>query len=153
MYSIKFQSTFLLGNPSQKSYHFIIFIYFSVDVTNREKVLEAGNKVLKDVGAVTILVNNAGIMPQHDLLKHNENEIRTIFEVNTLAHFWMFEAFLPKMIASNKGHIVALSSMAGVIGLRNLVPYCGSKFAVRGIQEALSEELRSSTKGQSAVMT
>jgi NADP-dependent 3-hydroxy acid dehydrogenase YdfG len=124
---------------------------YTVDVTNREKVLEAGNKVLKDVGAVTILVNNAGIMPQHDLLKHTENEIRTIFEVNVFAHFWMFEAFLPKMIASNKGHIVALSSMAGIMGLRNLVPYCGSKFAVRGIQEALSEELRASTKGESQI--
>lgn len=90
-------------------------------------------------------------MPQHDLLKHTENEIRTIFEVNVLAHFWMFEAFLPKMIANNKGHIVALSSMAGILGLRNLVPYCGSKFAVRGIQESLSEELRTSTKGQSKV--
>lgn len=90
-------------------------------------------------------------MPQHDLLKHTENEIRTIFEVNVLAHFWMFEAFLPKMIANNKGHIVALSSMAGILGLRNLVPYCGSKFAVRGIQESLSEELRTSTKGASQV--
>lgn len=90
-------------------------------------------------------------MPQHELLKHTENEIRTIFEVNVLAHFWMFEAFLPKMIANNKGHIVALSSMAGILGLRNLVPYCGSKFAVRGIQEALSEELRTTSNGQSQV--
>lgn len=120
-------------------------------MTNREKVLETGSKVLKDVGAVTILVNNAGIMPQHELLKHTEIEIRTIFEINVLAHFWMFEAFLPKMIANNKGHIVALSSMAGMVGCRNLVPYCGSKFAVRGIQEALSEELRTSLKGQSKV--
>ena len=113
--------------------------------------MEAGNKVLKDVGAVTILINNAGIMPQHELLKHTENEIRTIFEVNVLAHFWMFEAFLPKMIANNKGHIVAMSSMAGILGLRNIVPYCGSKFAVRGIQEALSEELRTTTNGESKV--
>lgn len=46
------------------------------------------------------------------------------------------------MIAQNKGHIVALSSIAGIAGLRNIVPYCGSKFAVRGLMEALSEELR-----------
>lgn len=90
-------------------------------------VLETGKKVEKDVGIVTILVNNAGIMPQHDLLKHTEKEIRMIFEINTLAHFWMFEAFLPKMIERNQGHIVALSSMAGAIGVPNLVPYCGKK--------------------------
>lgn len=60
-----------------------------------------------DVGIVTILVNNAGIMPQHEMLKHSEKEIRLIFEINILAHFWMFEAFLPKMIERNRGHIVS----------------------------------------------
>lgn len=46
------------------------------------------------------------------------------------------------MMSQNKGHIVALSSIAGLTGLRNIVPYSGSKFAVRGMMEALSEELR-----------
>lgn len=42
------------------------------------------------------------------------------------------QAFLPNMIQQNHGHIVALSSIAGFIGLANVVPYCASKFAVRG---------------------
>lgn len=54
----------------------------------------------------------------------------------------MFEAFLPAMMKKNSGHVVALSSMAGICGLNNLVPYCGAKFAVRGIMEALREEFR-----------
>lgn len=127
------------------------FLFDRVDVTSREKVLEAGSKVLKEVGAVTILVNNAGIMPQHDFLKHTENEIRKIIDINLVAHFWMFQAFLPKMIENNRGHIVALSSMAGLMGFQNLVPYCGSKFAVRGVQEAMAEELRCKTNGRSQV--
>lgn len=53
----------------------------------------------------------------------------------------MIQAFLPAMMERNHGHIVALASMAGVLGIRNLVPYCGSKFAVRGIMEALNVEL------------
>lgn len=76
-------------------------------MTNREKVLEAGTRVLNEVGVVTILVNNAGIMPQHDMLLHSEKEIRLIFEINVIAHYWMFEAFLPKMIEKNHGHIVS----------------------------------------------
>lgn len=123
----------------------------SVDVTNREKVLEAGSKVLSEIGVVTILVNNAGIMPSHEFLKHTEGEIRKTIEINLVSHFWMFQAFLPKMIERNSGHIVALSSMAGVMGFQNLVPYCGSKFAVRGVQEALSEELRCQSKGKSNI--
>lgn len=49
------------------------------------------------------------------------------------------------MIAQKKGHIVALCSIAGLAGLKNLAPYCSSKFAVRGYMEALSEELRHTT--------
>lgn len=90
-------------------------------------MLETGNVVLKEVGDVTILINNAGIMPQHELLKHSEGEIRKMFEINTIAHYWMFQAFLPKMIEKNHGHIVALSSIAGLVGLNNVVPYCGTK--------------------------
>lgn len=54
----------------------------------------------------------------------------------------LLEAFLPSMKQNNRGHIVSLSSMAGLVGFRNLVPYCASKFAVRGYMEALHEELR-----------
>lgn len=54
----------------------------------------------------------------------------------------MMQAFLPDMIAKRHGHIVSLSSMAGIVGLQNLVPYCGSKFAVRGLTEAINEEIR-----------
>lgn len=55
------------------------------------------------------------------------------------------------MVEKNVGHIVAMSSIAGLCGLPNLVPYCGSKFAVRGMMESLSEELRSTSNGQSNV--
>jgi short-subunit dehydrogenase len=98
-----------------------------------------------------VLINNAGIMPQHEMLKHTEAEIRKVFEINTVAHCWMFQAFLPKMIEKNHGHIVALSSMAGLVGFKNLVPYCGSKFAVRGMMEAMAEELRLYSDGKSKV--
>lgn len=129
----------------------IFLIFCSVDVTNREKVLEAGIKVQNEVGNVTILINNAGIMPQHPLLKHTEKEIRSIFEINVVAHFWILEAFLPKMIENNSGHIVAISSMAGQVGSRNLVPYCSSKFAVRGYMEALAQELKAESNGTSQI--
>ncbi|XP_021933049.1 17-beta-hydroxysteroid dehydrogenase 13-like isoform X2 [Zootermopsis nevadensis] len=115
---------------------------YKCDVADRDSVLALALKVKEEVGDVTILVNNAGIMPCHPLLQHNHQEIRKIFDINVLAHFWMLEAFLPSMIQNNRGHVVALSSMAGVMGLRNLVPYCASKYAVRGLMDALNEELR-----------
>jgi len=109
-------------------------------------ILETGSKVLTDVGDVTILINNAGIMPQCLMLSHSEQIIRKMYEINVFAHHWMYEAFLPKMMEKNRGHIVGLSSIAGIIGFENIVPYCGSKFAVKGTIESLREELRKDGK-------
>ncbi|XP_055613476.1 short-chain dehydrogenase/reductase family 16C member 6 isoform X4 [Uranotaenia lowii] len=112
------------------------------DVTNRQQIIDTAKTIKEQVGVVTILINNAGIMPTHPLLLQTEGEIRKTFEINVLAHFWMLQTYLPDMIQKNRGHIVALSSIAGLVGLNNLVPYCGSKYAVRGIMEALFEEIR-----------
>lgn len=124
---------------------------YQCDVSKREQVFSVAEKVKKEVGDVTILVNNAGIMPCHAFLDHTIDEIKRIFDINVLAHFWMLQAFLPSMIEKNHGHVVALSSLAGIGGLPNLVPYCASKFAVRGLMESISEELRISTKGKSLI--
>ncbi|XP_015175474.1 PREDICTED: short-chain dehydrogenase/reductase family 16C member 6-like isoform X2 [Polistes dominula] len=121
---------------------------YTCDVSKREEVLKVAEKVKEEVGNVTILINNAGIMPCHSFLNNTPEEIRNVFDVNVLAHFWVLQAFLPSMIEKNHGHIVAISSMAGMVGLSNLVPYCASKFAVRGFMEALSEELREYFKGK-----
>lgn len=63
----------------------------------------------------------------------------------------MIQAFLPTMLERNYGHIVAMSSMAGKMGLRNLVPYCGSKYAVRGIMESLAMELHEDPRDTNGV--
>lgn len=112
------------------------------DVASRDEIVKLAKLIKSEVGSITIIVNNAGIMPTHPLLEHTEAEIKKIFDINVFAHFWILQEFVPDMIKNNKGHIVALSSMAGIIGVPNLVPYCGSKFAVRGLMEAFSQELR-----------
>lgn len=63
----------------------------------------------------------------------------------------MLQAFLPSMLDNNHGHIVAMSSMAGKMGLRNLVPYCGTKYAARGIMESLAVELHEDPRNFSGV--
>ncbi|XP_001600199.2 short-chain dehydrogenase/reductase family 16C member 6 isoform X2 [Nasonia vitripennis] len=118
---------------------------YKCDVSSREEVLRVADKVKREVGTVSILVNNAGIMPCRPFLELTAAEIQKMMDINVMAHFWILQAFLPDMLAKNHGHVVALSSIAGIVGLTNLVPYCASKFAVRGLMEALSEELRISS--------
>lgn len=56
------------------------------------------------------------------------------------------QAFLPSMIHNKRGHIVSMCSMCGFYGVANKVPYCASKYAVRGLMDGLIEELRLSVR-------
>ncbi|KAM3967837.1 epidermal retinol dehydrogenase 2-like [Aphomia sociella] len=114
---------------------------YECDISNRKAVFEVSQKIQRDVGDVTILVNNAGIMPCKPLMRHTEEEIRLLNELNINGVIWAIQAFLPSMLERDFGHIVTISSMGGLMGQSNIVPYCGSKFAVRGIMEALRVEL------------
>ncbi|KAL6436709.1 hypothetical protein ACFW04_004859 [Cataglyphis niger] len=124
---------------------------YQCDVSIREQVLEVAKKIKQEIGDVTVLINNAGIMPCHTFLNYTSDQIRRIFDINILAHIWMLEAFLPSMIEKNHGHIVALSSLAGLAGIPYLVPYSATKFAVRGLMETLKDELRISSQGKSLI--
>ncbi|KAG0714289.1 Estradiol 17-beta-dehydrogenase 11 [Chionoecetes opilio] len=115
---------------------------FCCDVANRDDVATVSAKVRQEVGEVTVLVNNAGIMPCKPFLKHSPDQIIDVFRVNVFAHFWMIQEWLPSFIAAGQGRIVAMSSIAGLVATANLAPYCASKFAVRGLMEGLTEELR-----------
>jgi len=117
-------------------------IAYDIDVSDRNAVEILGKRVRKEVGAVTMVVNNAGIMPCHEFLSHNPREIERSFQVNVFSHFWILREFLPAMISAGKGHVVTVCSAAGLIPTRYLVPYCGTKHAVAGYIDALKDELR-----------
>lgn len=99
-------------------------------------------QVRKDVGDIDIVINNAGIMPCKPFLEQSPEELERCFQINVLAHFWILQEVLPKMIELNDGHIVTVCSAAGLIPTRNLAPYSGTKHAVHGFIEALKEEIR-----------
>lgn len=63
--------------------------YGSCDVSSRDNVLEVAKKVQEEVGDVSILINNAGIMPTHSLHDHTHEEIERIMGINVFAHFWV----------------------------------------------------------------
>ncbi|XP_063701471.1 short-chain dehydrogenase/reductase family 16C member 6-like [Culicoides brevitarsis] len=114
---------------------------YKCDITSREEVLAIAERVKKEVGCVTVLVNNAGIMPTRSLLQHTHEVVRKVMDINLMSHFWALEAFLPAMYEAKRGTIVSTSSLLGLMGMPNTVPYTASKFAVRGYMEALLSEI------------
>ncbi|NXM08580.1 DHB13 dehydrogenase, partial [Tyrannus savana] len=104
---------------------------FVVDCSKREEIYSAADKVKKEIGDVTILVNNAGVITAADLLSTQDHQIERMFEVNILAHMWKHYKQLL---------ICAFS------------PFCSSsKFAAVGFHKALTEEL--STLGKDGIKT
>ncbi|CAL1541130.1 unnamed protein product [Lymnaea stagnalis] len=111
------------------------------DVRDRRQVKKVGDKVGTEVGHVTILVNNAGIVNGKKLLELEDEEIEDTFSVNLLAQIWTTKQFLPSMLENNHGHIVNMGSSCGHIGLTHLVDYSASKFGVTGFTQTLNYEL------------
>jgi len=116
-------------------------IAFTVDMANKDDIYEAARRTKDEVGPVTILINNAGIVSGSTILETPDSRIVKTFDVNALAHFWTIKAFLPDMLACKQGHVVNVASLAGHAGTNKLVDYCASKFAAVGIDEALRVEL------------
>merc|ERR1711931_399147 len=98
-------------------------------MSSREDIYRVAEKTKEQVGLVTILVNNAGIVSGSTLLETPDTKIVKTFEVNILAHFWTIKAFMPDMIEKKRGHIVNIASLAGQASINKLVDYCSSKFA------------------------
>ncbi|KAL2780564.1 17-beta-hydroxysteroid dehydrogenase 13 isoform A precursor, partial [Daubentonia madagascariensis] len=115
---------------------------FVVDCSNREEIYSSVNQVKKEVGDVTIVVNNAGAIYPADLLSTKDEEIAKTFEVNILGHFWIIKALLPSMMKRNHGHIVTVASVCGHSVIPYIIPYCSSKFAAVGLHRALTAELQ-----------
>lgn len=117
-------------------------IYFICDIRDREAVYRTAKQVKSKVGKVDILVNNAGVVVGKNLMELSDEAIEDVFRVNAISHFWTTKAFLPDMLETRSGHIVSVSSLAGLQGLAQLTDYCSSKFASAGFYEALSVELK-----------
>ncbi|XP_067303663.1 epidermal retinol dehydrogenase 2 [Pseudorasbora parva] len=114
---------------------------YTCDCGDREEVYRTASQVKREVGDVTILINNAGIVTGRKFMDSPDSLIEKSMEVNSLAHFWMYKAFLPAMIAGNHGHLVSIASSAGLIGVNGLADYCASKFAAVGFAESMALEL------------
>uniref|UniRef100_A0A8C5YPL5 Short-chain dehydrogenase/reductase family 16C member 6-like n=1 Tax=Marmota marmota marmota TaxID=9994 RepID=A0A8C5YPL5_MARMA len=96
-----------------------VFAY-KCDCSNRQEVYSVADQVKKEVGDVTILINNAGIVTGKPFLDIPDHMMERSFYVNAISHFWICKAFFPAMLQANHGHLVCISSIAGMVGTSGL---------------------------------
>ncbi|KAF2849858.1 NAD(P)-binding protein [Plenodomus tracheiphilus IPT5] len=116
-------------------------VYYKCDISDAKQVEAAAAKIVEDLGAPTILINNAGIVHTKSILDTTAEDVERIFRVNTLSHFHTIRTFLPHMLKEGRGTIVTVSSVLGHLGAANLSAYTASKAALLALHHSLRAEL------------
>ncbi|KAJ4987516.1 short-chain dehydrogenase reductase 2 [Stagonosporopsis vannaccii] len=128
-------------------------VFLRCDITNPDAVFAAAKQIKEQLGAPSILVNNAGILDAHTILATKHAYLRKIFDVNVLSNWTTVQAFLPDMIAQDKGHIVTVASGASYVGVAGMADYTATKAAILSFHEGLNQELRLSYKAPGVLTT
>jgi NAD(P)-dependent dehydrogenase (short-subunit alcohol dehydrogenase family) len=114
-----------------------------LDVTDYPAIPDAIQKAEREAGPVDVLVNNAGYGHEGVLEESSMDDLQRQFAANVFGPVAMIKAVLPGMRERRRGHIVNVTSMGGFITMPGISFYCGSKFALEGISEALGKEVAS----------
>jgi 3-dehydrosphinganine reductase len=123
----------------------------SLDVTDERAVAAA---IAREVTTrpVDLLVNSAGIVHAGRFLETEPERFRALMETNYFGTLWMVRAIVPHFRERARGHVVNVASVAALEGVYGYSAYCGSKFAVYGLSQALRAELRPAGIGVSVVL-
>ena len=112
----------------------------SVDVTNPANIEELRAIAERELGPVTILVNNAGASDSHKFLGHDDALWHTMIEVNLHSVYYVTKAFVPAMVEQQWGRIINIASVYSKVGGAYVAAYAAAKHGVLGLTRSLAIE-------------
>ncbi|WP_380779253.1 oxidoreductase [Sphingomonas sp. R86520] len=112
-----------------------------LDVTDYDAIPAAVANMEARVGPIDVLVNNAGYGHEGVMEEASIDDFQRQFAANVFGPVAMTKAVLRGMRERRRGHIINVTSMGGFITMPGITSYCGSKFALEGISEALGKEV------------
>ncbi len=115
---------------------------WSLDVTDLNSMLEFAQTAVSLWGRIDVLVNNAGVMPLSPMSALRFDEWDRMVDVNIKGVLWGIGAVLPVMERQGEGQIINIGSIGALHAVPTAAVYCGTKFAVRAISDALRQESR-----------
>ncbi|OPJ87373.1 dehydrogenase/reductase SDR family member 7B isoform A [Patagioenas fasciata monilis] len=116
--------------------HTVVF-----DLSDTKTVLNAAEEILKYLGHVDILINNAGISFRGTVVDTGLDVDKKVMETNYFGPIALTKALLPSMIKRRQGHIVAISSVQGKISIPFRSAYAASKHATQAFFDCLRAEV------------
>ena len=112
-----------------------------LDVTDKAAVFDSVRRAMEHFGRLDVIVNNAGYAQIGAVEELTEQQLRDQFETNVFGAVWVIQAALPHLRAQRAGHIVQLSSVAGLIAMPLGGAYQASKWALEALNETLAGEV------------
>src|SRR6185503_9309053 len=112
--------------------------FLELNVTDEAACARVAQRVHENKGRLDVLVNNAGVGHVGTILQTTGTDLDRLYSVNVRGVFNVTKAFVPAMIAEKSGNIINLASIGGVVGIRDRLAYCASKFAVVGITKCMA---------------
>lgn len=109
-----------------------------LDVAREDDCQRVAADVLQRHGRLDVLVNNAGIGHVGTILQTEGTDLDRLYAVNVRGAFNLCKTFLPSMLARKSGNIINLASIGGVVGIKDRLAYCTTKFAVVGLTKCLA---------------
>ncbi len=123
-----------------------------LDISDHDAVAELARESERQFGALDVLMNIAGVSAWGSIDRLRPEHWQRMIDINLMGPVHVLESFVPPMIAAGSGgHIVNVSSAAGLFGLPWHAAYSASKFGIRGVSEVLRFDLRPHRIGVSLV--
>ena len=123
-----------------------------LDVTDRASFTAFLDQVEAHLGALDVLINNAGIMPVGRFVEEADACAERIIDINVKGVIFGSKLAIERFAPRGRGHLVNIASIAGRVGTAGGATYSASKFAVVGLSEALHQELRGTGVAVSVVI-
>lgn len=124
-----------------------------LDITDYDAVVDLASDVHAEHGPMDIVLNIAGVSAWGTVDKLTHRDWTSMIDVNLMGPIHVIETFVPPMIAARRGgHLVNVSSAAGLVALPWHAAYSASKFGLRGLSEVLRFDLARHRIGVSVVV-
>jgi len=137
------QGTTVIGwGLTEPDYQHPLLHFVQTDIRDFQQVQNAAHYTLQTVGTPDFLINNAGVGYFVDIDHTSLQQWHEMFDVNVHGVFYCLKTLLPSMKRRGQGHVVNISSIAGLTGIPQMSAYCATKFAITGLSDALFKELR-----------
>jgi NAD(P)-dependent dehydrogenase (short-subunit alcohol dehydrogenase family) len=124
----------------------------AIDIRDHEAVIALASEIHAAHGSMDVVMNVAGVSTWGTIEELQHSDWQQMIDVNLIGPISVLECFVPAMIAAGRGgHVVNVSSAAGLFGLPWHAAYSASKFGLRGVSEVLRFDLRRHGIGVSLV--